>query len=162
MDDGTRLNLQKMVKEYGTEETTDKIRELKHSKLIQRDVQLLLDIKQKYSRMDQDTVKTMAQNQCIFLWKNYTNIFNKLFSGYLDLTILNKFISLLKSIEDGIYDQYEASMKVGQVLKEIYIDSALKETEIKETQRNKKKKKKKNKSNVVNISWREFKKMNMH
>ena len=78
MDDNTRLNLQKMVKEYGTEETTDKIRNLKHSKSIQQDVQTLLNIKQKYTRMDKATVKTMAQNQCMFLWKNYTNIFNKL------------------------------------------------------------------------------------
>ena len=78
MDDNTRLNLQKMVKEYGTEETTDKIRNLKHSKSIQQDVQTLLNIKQKYTRMDKATVKTMAQNQCMFLWKNYTNIFNKI------------------------------------------------------------------------------------
>ena len=158
MDNHTRLNLQKMVKEYGTEETTDKIRKLKHSKLIQRDVQLLINIKKKYIRMDKKNVKTMAQNQCMFLWKNYTNIFNKLFDDYLDLNILNKFISLLKKIEDGDFDQHEASMMVGQVLKEIYIDSALKEDQIKEKKRNKKEKKK---SNARQISWKEFKKMNL-
>tara|TARA_B100000674_G_C37682664_1_gene842264 strand:+ start:358 stop:843 length:486 start_codon:yes stop_codon:yes gene_type:complete len=161
MDDTTRLNLQKMVKEYGTEETTDKIRKLKHSKLIQNDVQKMLDIKQKYNRMDKNTVKTMAQNQCMFLWKNYTNIFNKLFEDYLDLNILNKFISLLKKVEDGIYDQHEASMMVGQVLKEIYIDSALREDKKKEKLRKKRNKKKK-KTNQKELSWREFKAMNMH
>ena len=161
MDDNTRLNLQKMVKEYGTEETTDKIRKLKHSKKILEDVQKLLNVKEKYSRMDKNTMRTMAQNQCMFLWKNYTNIFNKLFDDYLDLNILNKFISLLKKIEDGIYDQHEASMMVGKVLKEIYIDSALKESEIKEKKRNKNKKKK-NMSNEKKLSWREFKAMNMH
>lgn len=160
MDDNTRLNLQKMVKEYGTEETTDKIRNLKHSKSIQQDVQTLLNIKQKYTRMDKATVKTMAQNQCMFLWKNYTNIFNKLFEGYLDLAILNKFISLLKKIEDGVFDQHEASAMVGQVLKEIYIDSALKEDQIKEKKRNKNKKQDKSKSKIKKISWRDFKKMN--
>jgi hypothetical protein len=160
MDDNTRLNLQKMVKEYGTEETTDKIRNLKHSKSIQQDVQTLLNIKQKYTRMDKATVKTMAQNQCMFLWKNYTNIFNKLFEGYLDLAILNKFISLLKKIEDGVFDQHEASVMVGQVLKEIYIDSALKEDQIKEKKRNKNKKQDKSKSKIKKISWRDFKKMN--
>ena len=160
MDDNTRLNLQKMVKEYGTEETTDKIRNLKHSKSIQQDVQTLLNIKQKYTRMDKATVKTMAQNQCMFLWKNYTNIFNKLFEGYLDLAILNKFISLLKKIEDGVFDQHEASVMAGQVLKEIYIDSALKEDQIKEKKRNKNKKQDKSKSKIKKISWRDFKKMN--
>ena len=32
MDDKERLNLKKMLKEYDTEETTDKIRELKNKK----------------------------------------------------------------------------------------------------------------------------------
>jgi hypothetical protein len=102
----------------------------------------------------------MAQNQCMFLWKNYTNIFNKLFEGYLDLAILNKFISLLKKIEDGVFDQHEASVMVGQVLKEIYIDRALKEDQIKEKKRNKNKKQDKSKSKIKKISWRDFKKMN--
>ena len=48
MDDKTRLHLQKMVKEYGSEETTDKIRKLKHSKLIKQDVEHLLKLKRKY------------------------------------------------------------------------------------------------------------------
>jgi len=160
MDDKTRLHLQKMVKEYGSEETTDKIRKLKHSKLIKQDVEHLLKLKRKYVRMDKHTLLTMAQNQCIFLWKNYTNIFNKLFRDYLDLNILNKFISILSKVEDGVYDQHEASVLIGQVLKEIYIDSAIKENDIKENQRSKDKKVSK-KNNVKKISWNEFKKMNL-
>ena len=38
--------------------------------------------------------------------------------------MLNNFISCLKEIEDGKVDQNEASVKVGTILKEIYIDSA--------------------------------------
>ena len=159
MDDKSRLHLQKMVKEYGSEETTDKIRELKHSKLIKQDVERLLELKRKYVRMDKKTLLTMCENQCVFLWKNYTNIFNKLFNDYLDLNILNKFIMVLSKIENGTYDQHEASALIGQILKEIYIDSAIKEGDMKEKRRNKNKKKEKKKS-VKNISWREFKQMN--
>ena len=159
MDDKSRLHLQKMVKEYGSEETTDKIRELKHSKLIKQDVERLLEIKRKYVRMDRKTLLTMCENQCGFLWKNYTNIFNKLFNDYLDLNILNKFIMVLSKIENGTYDQHEASALVGQILKEIYIDSAIKEGDIKEKRRNKNKKKEKKRS-VKKITWREFKQMN--
>ena len=36
MDQNAKLNLDKLIKEYGSEETTDKIRELKHSKLIRK------------------------------------------------------------------------------------------------------------------------------
>ena len=159
MDDKSRLHLQKMVKKYGSEETTDKIRELKHSKLIKQDVERLLELKRKYVRMDKKTLLTMCENQCVFLWKNYTNIFNKLFNDYLDLNILNKFIMVLSKIENGTYDQHEASALIGQILKEIYIDSAIKEGDMKEKRRNKNKKKEKKKS-VKNISWREFKQMN--
>ena len=162
MDDKSRLHLQKMVKEYETEETTDKIRDVKHSKLIKQDVETMIHLKRKYTRMDTSTLLRMAQNQCGFLWKNYTNIFNKLFNDYLDLNILNKFIMILSKIENGKYDQHEASALVGQILKEIYIDSAIKEGDVKEKKRNgANKKKKQKKDNVKKISWKEFKNMNM-
>ena len=33
---------------------------------------------------------------------------------------------MLKEIEDGETDQHEASVKIGKILKELYIDSAMK------------------------------------
>ena len=51
-----RLNLQKLVKEYGADDTTKKIRTLKHSKLIKQDVERLLELKRKYVRMDKKTL----------------------------------------------------------------------------------------------------------
>ena len=35
------------------------------------------------------------------------------------------FIFILKQIEDGIIDQYDASVKVGTILREMYVDSAM-------------------------------------
>jgi hypothetical protein len=34
------------------------------------------------------------------------------------------FITILKQIEEGTIDQYDASVKVGTILKEMYVDSA--------------------------------------
>ena len=81
MNDAERLNLKKMVKEFKTEETTDKIRELKHSKKIKQDVETILMLKRKYPKLKKEMLQTMAQNKCMFLWNNYTNIFNKLFGN---------------------------------------------------------------------------------
>ena len=127
MNDEARLKLKNMVNEYKPEETTDKIRKLKHSRKIKSDVMQMLKIKKNNSRLKMETVKKMCEKQCSFLRENYTNIFNKLFKGDLDLMLLDRFISILKDIEDGKLDQHEASAKVGAILKEIYIDSALRE-----------------------------------
>ena len=159
MNDSERLNLKKMVKEFKTEETTDKIRELKHSKKIKEDVNTMLMLKQKYPKLKKEMLQTMAQNKCMFLWENYTNIFNKLFGGYIDVEMLYKFINVLAKIEEGEYDQHEASMVVGKILKEIYIDSALKEGEAKDKINKKKIKKKEKKKKVKNISWKDYKKI---
>jgi len=59
-------------------------------------------------------------------------------------------VSILKEIEDGKLDQHEGSVKVGQILKELYIDSALREDK---KRHNKKHKYRKSK----NVSWSDFK-----
>ena len=43
--------------------------------------------------------------------------------------IFNKFLDVLKRIEDGELDQHEGSFMVGTLLKELYIDSAIKKSE---------------------------------
>jgi len=45
------------------------------------------------------------------------------------LTILGQLLGVLKMIEDGKVGQHEASVEVGQLLKQIYIDSALKKSD---------------------------------
>ena len=58
------------------------------------------------------------------------------------------FIDKLKEIEDGEVDQHEASVDIGKILKQMYIDSALKrekkfeEVEIKKGNKKKVKEKK--------------------
>ena len=159
MDDKQRLDLSKMLKEYQTEETTDKIRQLKHSKKIKEDVTVMMNLKNKYSRMEKNEnsrFKDLCTSHCSFLFNNYTNLFNKLFKNELDLNILSQFLHVLSNIEAGTIDQHEGSYMVGQVLKKMYIDSALKHEKNMEG----KDKKKEPKRKAKNISWNEYKKLN--
>ena len=153
MDEVTKLNLKKIVKEYGSEETTSKIRKCKHSTFIRNDVRRMLELKKKYNRLDKKMLNKMIDKNCSFLFNNYTNIFNKLKNNTIDVSLLFKFINILETIENGTTDQHEASAKVGQILKEIYIDSALREDEKRDKQIKKKEKTKK----IKNISWKQYK-----
>lgn len=158
IDDKTRLNFDKMMKEGGAEDNTTKIRTLKHSDKIREQVTYMMDILNKYTRLDKDMLNKMIETKCIWLYQNYSNLFLKLKKKQLNLQILDSFLSTLSLIEDGKLDQHEGSVKVGQLLKELYIDSAMKNQEQMEEKDNKKKKKKKFKPPTRKISWGEYKK----
>ena len=96
----------------------------------------------------------MMVSKCNFLWNNYTNIFNRLLKDELNVNILYKFIDKLREIEDGITDQHTASVDIGKILKEMYIDSALRRE--KKYDENKKQSKPKERKAVKNISWKKF------
>ena len=157
MDSQDRLNLKKLISEYKPEETTSKIRTLKHSSKIKEDVERYLRLKSKYARLPRQTQEKMYRNQCSFLYNNYTNIFNKLIKEQLDLSILYRLLIVLKAIEDGKYDQHEGSVKVGEILKQLYIDSALKGGN-----QHEKKEKKERKRKGKKISWAEYKRTEMN
>jgi len=156
MDSEKRLDLSRMIKEYNTEETTDKIRELKHSRLIRDDITKIQEAKKNYTRIqksDFQKFKNICQKRAKFLYDNYTNIFNKIVNDEIDLEIMAKFLAVLKRIEDGYIDQHEGSFEIGSLLKELFIDSALRRDA------NKKEKTHKYKKAVNNISWSDFKKI---
>ncbi len=123
MDYQQRLQLQQMINEHGVVDQTAQIRELKHSMKIHVDAQKLLDIR-KYHYADEDYHDRCAR-ECQFLYNNYTDIFNKIKNNEIDLQLFTKFLRVLKKVEDGVVDQHEASFEVGKILKEIYVDSAL-------------------------------------
>lgn len=159
MDNTDKLNLSKMLNQGDVEETTDKIRELKHSTRIHEDIVKLTELKAKYSRLEKTNkgqFDDMCVSKCSFLFNNYTDIFNKVKKGIIDLNMLTKFLNILKNIEDGHLDQHEASFEVGKILKEIYIDSAIKSAE-----RNDKKQENKFRKHKK-ISWSEYKQKNMN
>lgn len=127
MNDNERLMLQKMIKANDVEDQSELIRTLKHSHPIQKDINRLLEIKRD-CRNDQDEVQNVASQECSFLFKFYTEIFNKVKKDEIDLSILNRFLNILRCIEDGEIDQHEGSFFVGSILKELYVDSALRKS----------------------------------
>lgn len=132
MNDDERLNLRKMIAANDTEDNTSKIRGLKHSELIRADVAKLLKLKHEYARLAKthpSQYDSMCVSRCAFLFKYYTDIYNKIKKDEIDLNILMKFVSVLKLIEDGKIDQHEGSFEVGKLLKQIYVDSALRKSE---------------------------------
>lgn len=155
MDDKERLNLQKLVNDKTVLQTTDKIRELKHSSLIKRDISTVLNIKRNYSRLKKETIRSMCEKKAGFLFKNYTNIFARLINNELDLNILGSFVEVLRRIEEGEIDQHQGSYEIGTLLKRLYIDSALKKDKTKDKDKGVEYKKVQNK-----ISWKEYKVLN--
>ena len=157
-----RLNLQKMIKANDVEDQTGLIRETKHSDTIRSQVKELLALKAKYPRLaktNPNEFEKMCLSKCGFLFNHYTDIFNKVNKEEIDLSILEKFLDVLKQIEDGKIDQHDGSFKVGKLLKELYVDSALKKTDKMDAKDNKKKKDKPV-SKPREISWHEYKMKN--
>jgi hypothetical protein len=120
----------------------------------------LLDLKSKYPQLAKSNpieFETMCLSKCGFLFNQYTDIFNKVNKEELDLTILYKFLDVLKQIEDGKIDQHDGSFKVGKLLKELYVDSALKKTEKMDIKDKKNRKMEKDNLKPREISWTDYK-----
>lgn len=128
MDPTQRLQLQNMIKTNNVEDQTDLMRNLKHSQIIRNEVNNMIVIKSKY-KGDTERIHAECINECNFLFTYYTDIYNKLRKDELEIGILNKFLDVLKQIEDGKLDQHEGSFVIGTILKELYVDSALKKAD---------------------------------
>ena len=133
MDDTQRLQLKQMIEANNTEDHTNTIRKLKHSQLLVSDIRTL-QLKFKH-KGDLDKVHEEALEMCSFLYTNYTDIYNKVKNDEIDLPLLNQFLNVLLRIENGEMDQHEGSYYIGSLLKEIYIDSALKKADKLDQQR---------------------------
>jgi len=124
-----RLNLKRLVDNSDCENNTENIRKLKHSGLINEDIKKMLKYKVNHDSLMRDDPETFLEGckqECSFLFNHYTDIFNKILKDELDLTIMKKLVIVLKLIEDEKVDQHEGSVMVGKILKELYVDSALK------------------------------------
>ena len=122
-----RLLLSKMIKANDVSDQTSKIRELKHSHQLQEDINKLLKLKHRCQ--NDPNFNEKAIEECPFLFSSYTDIFNKIKKDEIDLRILNRFLNVLRDIEDENIDQHEGSYVIGSLLKELYVDSALKKSQ---------------------------------
>jgi hypothetical protein len=129
MNNEERLNLKKLINQNDCVDNTEHIRTLKHSALIRDDIVKIQNLKKKHARVKKNEPErflALCQSQCPFLFNGYTDIFNKVYKDELDLNIMSNMLDVLKQIEDGRVDQHEGSVMIGKVLKELYVDSALK------------------------------------
>jgi hypothetical protein len=150
MNDKQRLQLANMIKANSVEDQTDLIRNLNHSQVLRNEINnmiLINDIK----------ISEECINECGFLYTYYTDIFNKVKKDEIDIHILNKFLDVLRQIEDGQLDQHEGSFLVGTLLKELYVDSALKKADKLDAQAGKKIVEPKRIEN--DVSWKQFRRM---
>jgi hypothetical protein len=129
MNKQENLDLKRLIDETQCGNNTENIRKLKHSVLIRNDIRNIENLKKTNSALrksNPDEFAEVCQQECNFLFNNYTDIFNKVLKDELDLVIMTKLLIVLKMIEDGKVDQHEGSVMVGKILKELYVDSALK------------------------------------
>ena len=156
MDDNQRLHLQKMITANNVEDTTDLIRELKHSHILRENVNNLIMLKAKYQD-DLEALHLEGMVECNFLFSYYTDIYNKIKKDEIDLKILYNALDVLRDIEDGKLDQHEGAYQFGLLLKKIYVDSALKKAE--KLNASAEETGVEYKGPQVNVSWSQFKKM---
>lgn len=129
MNNSERINLEKMIKENDVEDCTTEIRIKKHSKKIRDDVTKMIDIKTSNTNLSTSKLDVLCGKSANFLQTNYTNIYNKVLKNEINLQILWKMLDAMEKIEKGETDQHNASFEVGKLLKEMYVDSALKRSE---------------------------------
>jgi hypothetical protein len=160
MNKQENLDLKRLIDETQCGNNTENIRKLKHSVLIRNDIRTMENLKKTNSdlrKSNPDKFAEVCQQECNFLFNNYTDIFNKVLKDELDLLIMTKLLTVLKLIEDGKVDQHEGSVMVGKILKELYVDSALKRADnINKEYENEKVEPNSGKK----MSWRDFKQLN--
>ena len=153
MNPDERINLKKLLNANECVDNTPQIRKLKHSVKIRNDITQMQNLKRKHANTDK--FLELCKTKCSFMYNNYTDIFHKVYKDEIDMDIMSNLLNVLKMIEDGKVDQHEGSVMVGKVLKELYVDSALKRCDNIDSEQTK--------DHVFaeskQISWKQFKNM---
>jgi len=162
MDNKERLQLNKLIKANNVEDVTQEIRDKKHSHKIRDDIRQMQYLKQEYARMSKSnptSFNAMLESKCSFLFTNYTDIFNRIKKNELDMQIMAKFLLTLERIENEEIDQHEGAYAIGTLLKNIYIDSAIKRGDNLDKKYGNKKVPKKPNNMKAKLSWEQYKSM---
>lgn len=125
MNKNEKLQLKKMISEADCDDNTEAIRRLKHSTRIRDELRTIDTLRNANKDMDKENFSFLCISECNFLYTNYSDIFHKAVANELDYLLMTKVLTVLRQIEDGNVDQHEGSVVVGKLLKELYVDSAL-------------------------------------
>ena len=126
-----RLNLKKMISQsQDFVDHTEEIRRVKHSGLLldsMRDIEKLKRANRDIQSSDPAAFEMMCREAAPLMFDLYRDIFRKLVKDEINLAIMVRLIRVLELIEQGQIDQNEGSVMVGKVLKDLYVDSAVRE-----------------------------------
>jgi hypothetical protein len=136
-----------MIDHNNVKDHTKDIREKRHSGKIRESVTIMIDIIRTSNGVDVDDI---LMKECSFMFHHYTDLYNRIKKREIDLTILWEFLNVLEKIENGEADQHTAAFEVGSLLKKLYIDSAVKRADARETESETQH------SAHRNITWREY------
>jgi len=160
----SNLDLNKFLEGSDYVDNTEKLREAKHSKLIREcinDIEKVRNETGDLYKRNIEEFKGKCNEKNNFLFMNYFTIFNKACNKDFDLNIMNNFLDVLREIEEGLLDQHNGSVKIGKILKELYVDSALKTSErLEENSKNEIKSNSPVKKEI-NISWKQYKSLKL-
>jgi len=184
-----KLDLKRLLKTSDCDNNTDHIRKVKHSSKIQKDIMEIIAHKKTNMKLYGCGIRSVVEDNHAyseglrrspeeyeqnpdrfeleakvvghFLYTNYPDIFRKVINDEINYEIMSRLLHILKGIEEEKVDQHEGSVLVGKVLKELYLDSAVRHGE----NLDKKHKKvavddqetKKVASSEKLISWKEYK-----
>ena len=158
----TQLNqqqLQKLLDNVQAVDNSEELQNKKHSRLIRENIQKIIKIKNENPNITLQELDAKCNAECFFLFKNYTQIYNLFLKKNLKVEIFNKLLDNLENIENGEISQHDASIKVGQLLKSVYIDNVIEEKneyEIKQEEIIKQQKIEQTKK-IKDICWKEYK-----
>jgi hypothetical protein len=147
-----KKQLEDIVNKNDYENNTDKLRELKQSANIKKDIVTMQKLKLTHSKMreiEPDKFSQLCSSQCYYLFNHYNFIYKKLFNDEISPELLNQIVGTLEQIEFGNIDQHEGSVIVGKLLKKIYIDTKVKDEPTNPSEENL--------VQPLKVSWKDYK-----
>lgn len=162
MNSLNKNDLQKLLGDVKPVDNSNIIQNQKHSSIIKENIEKLLNIKKENSELSFEELDKICSRECFFLFKNYTQIYNLFLKKDMNVNILTGLLENLKKIESGELNQHDASIKVGQLLKSIYIDNVMQERKNDEELmlQEKQDQREKQLKNIKDISWKDYKEKN--
>jgi len=132
---------------------TEKIRDVKHSAQLKKSIHHLMEFKHRNRALlteNRSEFESSLMKEDNFLFMNYMELYTTLLKTDVDPITMSAVLTCLEQIENGECNQHEASVKVGTLLKSIYIDKVIQDTShIADPHKEHKK-----------LSWKEFKDLN--
>jgi flagellar biosynthesis component FlhA len=78
MDDTLRLKLNQMIHENNVTDQTQLIRELKHSVIIKKEVNKLLELMNESKNASYEEIRNKTMEECYIMFAYYTDIYNRI------------------------------------------------------------------------------------